>query len=228
MVRTLKGLVVAIPAAVTATGSAVARLIAVEQGDLVLGAATAAQLKSVGASIQRDEIAYTAQVDLERPKSVDEFFEIAIGQFGRIDAIILETAKGKTRSSPTEKSIALGVRRLLYCLDSALRYCVGDLHVINISPLADRYAIPVATTFLGGKLATSKSTVSSAPSLRMSVISPAEGVGSDNGTLARTVLHVLRESRNPDVTETVLWRRPQQPERRSRLAPTRSKIMVPL
>ncbi|AGK57504.1 hypothetical protein HYPDE_29128 [Hyphomicrobium denitrificans 1NES1] len=228
MVRTLKGLVVAIPAALTATGSAVARLVAAEQGDLVLGAVKAAQLKSVEVSIQRDETAYAAQVDLERPKSVDEFFKIAIGQFGRLDAIVLETARGTTRSTLTEKSIAQGARRLLYCLDSALRYCTGDLHVINISPLADRYAVPVAAAFLGGKLATSKSTASSAPSLRMSVISPADGVGSDDGTLARTVLHVLRESRNPDVTETVLWRRPQQPERRSKLAATRPKIMVPL
>ena len=228
MVRTLKGRVVAIPAAVTAMGSAVARLIAAEQGDLVLGAATAAQLKSVEMSIGRDEIAYAVQVDLERPKSVDEFFKIAIGQFGRVDALILETARGATRSTPTEKSIGLGARRLLYCLDAALRYCAGDLHVINISQLADRYAIPVATTFLGSKLATCKSMAASAPSLRMSVISPPDGAGPDDGTLARTVLHVLRESRNPDVTETILWRRPRQLERRSKLAATRSKITVPL
>lgn len=228
MVRALKGLVVAIPAAVTATGSAVARLVAAEQGDLILGAATAAQLKSAEMSIQPNDIAYAAHVDLERPKSVDEFFKIAIGQFGRIDAIVLETATAATRSTPTEKSIGQGVRRLLYCLDSALRYCAGDLHVVNISPGADRYAIPVASAFLGGKLATAKSTASPAPALRMSVISLADAAASDDGVLARTVLHVLHESRNPDVTETVLWRRSRQPERRSKLAATRSKIAVTL
>lgn len=230
MVRTLKGKVVAIPAAVTATGSAIVRLVAAEQGALALGAATAAQLRAAEALIQEreDEIAYPIQVDLERPKSVDEFFKIAIGQFGHIDAIVLETVKSTARSTLTEKSIGLGARRLLHCLDAALRYCAGDLHVINISPVAGRYAIPVATAFLGAKLATGKPTASSAPSLRMSVVSPFDGVGSDDGTLARTVLHVLRESRTPDVTETMLWRRPQRPEGRSKSFVARSKIMVPL
>lgn len=228
MVRTLKGKVVAIPMAGTATGSAVARLVAAERGELALGAATASQLRSAEALIQGEEIAYPIQVDLERPKSVDEFFKIAIGQFGHIDAIVLETMKATARSAFTEKSIGLGARRLLYCLDSALRHCAGDLHVVNISPVAGRCAIPVATAFLGAKLATNKSTASSTPSLRMSVISPFDGVGSDDETFARTVLHILRETRTPDVTETVLWRRPQEAERRSKSFVARSKIMVPL
>jgi NADP-dependent 3-hydroxy acid dehydrogenase YdfG len=228
MVRTLKGKVVAIPVAVTATGAAVARLVAAEQGELALGAATAAQLRSAEALIQDNELAYPIQVDLERPKSVDEFFKIAIGQFGHIDVIVLEAMKIAARSTPTEKSIGLGARRLLHCLDAALRHCTGDLHVVNISPVAGRYAIPVATAFLSAKLATGRSTASSAPSLRMSVISPFDGASSDDGTLARTVLHVLRETRTPDVTETLLWRQPQQPERRPKSFTARSKIMVPL
>lgn len=226
MVRTLEGLVIAIPAAVTATGSAVGRLVAAEQGELILGAATATQLKSVERSIQSGEISYPVQVDLEQAKSVDQFFKIAIGQFGRMDALVLET-KFPVRSTLIEKSIGSGVRRLIYCLDAALRYCTGDLHVVNISPGADRYAIPVANAFLGGRLATRKSQASPAPTVRMSVISPAERVGSDDGTLARTVLHVLRESRNVDVTETVLWQPPDKPDKRPKLA-TRSKITFPM
>lgn len=226
MVQTLEGLVVAIPAAATTTGSAVGRLVAAEQGELILGAATAAQLKSVERSIQPGEIAYGVQVDLEHAKSVDEYFKIAIGQFGRIDAIVLET-KFPVRSTLIEKSIGSGVRRLLYCLDAALRYCTGDLHVVTISPDADRYAIPVASAFLGGRLATRKTPASPAPTVRMSVISPAGRTVSDDGTLARTVVHVLREPRNVDVTETVLWQRPQKSDRRSKLAATRSKIMLP-
>lgn len=229
MVRTLKGKVVAIPASATSTGLAVARLVAAEQGELALGAATAAQLRAAEALIQDNELAYPIQVDLERPGSVDEFFKIAIGQFGHIDVIVLETTKVAARSMLTEKSIGLGARRLLHCLDAALRHCTGDLHVVNISPVAGSYAIPVATAFLGAKLATGGSTVSSAPSLRMSVVSPFDGADGGDGTLARTVLHVLRESRTPDVTETVFWRRPQQPERRrSKSFAARSKIMVPL
>jgi len=227
MVRTLEGLVVAIPAAATATGSAVQRLVAAEQGELVLGAAIATQFKSVERSIQPGEIAYAVQVDLEDAKSVDEFFKIAIGQFGRIDAIVLET-KFPRRSTLIEKSIGSGVRRLLYILDSALRYCTGDLHVVNISPGADRYAIPVASAFLGGRLATRKSPSSQAPTVRLSVISPSCRSGSDDGTLARSVLNVLRETRNVDVTETVLWQRPRKPDRRSKLSATRSKIMLPM
>ncbi len=108
MVRTLEGLVIAIPAAATATGSAVAGLIAAEQGELILGAQTTTQLQSVERSIQSGEISYPVQVDIEQAKSVDEFFKIAIAQFGRIDAIVLET-KFPKRSTLIEKSIGSGV-----------------------------------------------------------------------------------------------------------------------
>jgi NADP-dependent 3-hydroxy acid dehydrogenase YdfG len=225
MVQTIKGLVVAIPAALTATGCSIARLIAAEQGDLVLGATTADQLRTLETSIPPGEIAYAVQVDLERPKSVDEFFHIAIGQFGHLDAIVLETAKSAARSPP-EKAIGASVRRLLHCLDAALRYCEGDFHIVSISPLADRYAFPVATTFLGGKLAASKWAASSAPSLRMSIVSPADDANADDGTLARTVLHVLSEPRNPDVSEAMLWRRSPSSDRRPNPEGVRSKSTV--
>lgn len=227
MVRTLEGLVVAIPAAGTVTGQSIGRLVAAEQGELILGSATASQVKSLEASIQPGEIAYVAHVDLERAKSVDEFIKIAIGQFGRVDAIVLET-KFPRRASQVEKSIGVAVRRLLYCLNSALRYCAGDLHLINISPEADRYAIPVASAFLGSQLATRKPPASSAPTVRMSVLSPPKRAGSDDGTLVRTVLHVLRESRNVDVTETVLLGQPHASEGRSQLTAMRSKLMWPM
>jgi NAD(P)-dependent dehydrogenase (short-subunit alcohol dehydrogenase family) len=42
--------------------------------------------KSVERSIRPGEISYPVQVDIEQAKSVDEFFKIAIAQFGRIDA----------------------------------------------------------------------------------------------------------------------------------------------
>ncbi|MBN9280712.1 MAG: SDR family oxidoreductase [Hyphomicrobium denitrificans] len=227
MVRTLEGLVIAIPAAATATGSAIAGLIAAEQGELILGAQTTTQLKSVERSIRQGEISYPVQVDIEQAKSVDEFFKIAIAQFGRIDAIVLET-KFPKRSTLIEKSIGSGVRRLLYCLDAALRYCSGDLHVVTISPGADRYAIPVANAFLGGRLATRKTAASPALTVRMSVISLADRANSENGTLARTVLHVLRETRNVDVTETVLWQQTEQQDKRSKRASARTKITLPM
>jgi NADP-dependent 3-hydroxy acid dehydrogenase YdfG len=229
MVCGLKGKVIAIPAAMTATGSAVAKLVAAEQGELVLGAATAAQLKSAEALVPSEDLAYPVQVNLERPKSVDEFFKIAIGQFGHVDAIVLETLKPATQSALTERFIGHGARRLLHCLDAALKYCAGDLHIINVSPVAGRYAIPVASAFLGAKLATSKpATACAPPSLRMSVISPFDRATTEDGALARMILHVLREPRAPDVSETILWRQPAHPVRRSKAAIQRSKIMMPV
>jgi NADP-dependent 3-hydroxy acid dehydrogenase YdfG len=226
MIRSLKGKVIAIPFATTATGSAVAKLVAAEHGALVLGAATASQLRIVEAGIPKSDLAYAVQVDLERPKSVDEFFKMTVGQFGHVDAIVLETMKIASRMTLTEKSIGLGARRLLHCLDAALRYSVGDLHVVNIAPVAGRYAIPVATAFLGAKLATSKTALASGPSLRMSVVSPFDDHASNAGTLARTVLHVLREPRSPDIAELILRRQPEQENRRDKPASTRSKAMV--
>lgn len=228
MVRSLKSKVIAIPFAGTSVGSAIAKLVAAEQGELVLGAPTAEQLKTVDTTIPQSHNAYSVQVDLDRPKSVDEFFKIAIGQFGHVDTVVIETMKTAPRSAPTEKAIGLGARRLLHCLDAALRYSVGDLHIINIAPVAGRFAIPVATAFLGAKLATSKSASALAPRLRISVVSPFDGEASDDGTLARTVLHVMREARTPDITEIILRRRPGQRERTPKSFGARSRIMVPM
>lgn len=228
MVRSLKGKVVAIPLAATTTGSAIAKLVVADHGRTLLGAATAAQLKAVEADMPRSEAGYAMHVDLERPKSVDEFFKIAIGQFGRVDAIVLETMKIAPRATLTEKALGLSARRLLHCLDAALRYSVEDLHVINIAPVAGRYAIPVATAFLGAKLATSKSAAASAPMLRMSVVSPFDGGDSDAGTLARTVLHVLREPRTPGIAELILRRQVTSAARNNGQLAARSKIMVPM
>jgi NADP-dependent 3-hydroxy acid dehydrogenase YdfG len=210
----------------TAMGSAIARLVAEEEGDLVLGATTAAQVEVVEAVLPTPGIAYAMQVDLDRPKSVDEFFRIAIGQFGHVDAVVLESMKMSPRREITEKALGLGARRMLHCLDAALRYATGDLHVINIAPVAGRYAIPVATAFLGAKLATSKSGDASAPVVRMSVISAFDDASSEDGAVARTVLHSLREARMPDVSEAILGRRRDQPQRSSKSHAKRSKIMV--
>jgi hypothetical protein len=100
------------------------------------------------------------------------------------------------------------------------------LHVVNIAPVAGRYAIPVATAFLGAKLATSKSALASWPTLRMSVVSPFDDHASNAGTLARTVLHILREPRSPDIAELILWRQPEQEHRRVKPASQRSKAMA--
>jgi NADP-dependent 3-hydroxy acid dehydrogenase YdfG len=226
MVRTLNGKVVALPLAVSPLGAAVAKLVAAERGELVLGASTPAQLRTINAAMAGVHAAYSVQVDLDRPKSVDEFFKIAIGQYGHVDVIVVETMKTSQRSVAAEKAIGLGARRLLNCLDAALRYAEGDLHIVNVAPAAGRYAIPVATAFLGAKLATTKSAVT--PCLRMSVVSPFDGDGHDEGTLARTVLHVMREPRTPDITEMVLRRRIPHRPRDQKSLPTRSKILVPM
>jgi NADP-dependent 3-hydroxy acid dehydrogenase YdfG len=226
MTGVLSTKVIAIPTAVTPTGAAVAKLVAVEQGRLALGATTAADLKSAEGLLLDQDIAYPIQVDLERAKSVDEYFKIAIGQFGRIDAIVLEMMKAATRTMPSEKALGLGARRLLHCLDAAIRYCDGDLHIITISSVAGPFAVPVATAFLSAKLATGKLQAPQGPALRMSVISPFDSADADQDPVARTVLHVLREPRTPDITEKLFWRRPQQPVRRSKPLAPLSKIMA--
>lgn len=107
MVRSLKSKVIAIPFAGTSVGSEIAKLVAAEQGELILGAPTAAQLKTVDAAIPQSHNAYAVQVDLDRPKSVDEFFKIAIGQFGHVDTIVVETMKTASRSTLTEKAASV-------------------------------------------------------------------------------------------------------------------------
>jgi len=223
----LNSKVVAVPMCMTATGAAVVKLIADEQGRLVLGG-SGSQLKAAADLVCDEDVAYPIQVDLERPNSVNSFFKIAIGQFGHVDAIVLETIKSSPKSAPSEQALGLGARRLLYCLDAALRYCSGDLHIINISPAAGRFAVPVATAFLNAKLATNKAAAWSGPVLRMSIISPVASVGGDQGTIARTIVHALSEPRLPDMTEMVFWRKSEPTLRRAKPRTIRSKIMAPL
>jgi hypothetical protein len=224
MTHSLRKKVVAIPLAITPIGSAVAKLVVAEQGGLALGAPLAAQVKAVDASIDRRHGVYTQHVDLDRPKSISEFFKIAIGQFGHLDVIMIETIKSSTRNASVEKIIELSLRRLLHCLDAALPYIEGDLHIINIASAAGRFAIPVATAFLGAKLATMDQQAT--PRLRMSTVSPFDGETQEDGSLARTILHLMKEQRSPDVTETVLRRPAVAPQRHVKHAHARSKISM--
>jgi NADP-dependent 3-hydroxy acid dehydrogenase YdfG len=202
----LRKKVVAIPLSVTPMGLAVTKLVAAGHGALMLGAPTAAQLKVASAAVENRQRVYSQQVDLDRAKSVAEFFEVAIGQFGRLDAILVETVNPTTRAMSVEKLIDISARRLLHCLDAALEYAIGDLHVVNVSPVAGRFAMQVAKAFLGAKLATAK--LPRAPRLRMSVVLPSSEPVSADGSLARTVVHLMKEPYSPDVTEIVLNRLP--------------------
>jgi NADP-dependent 3-hydroxy acid dehydrogenase YdfG len=224
MNRSLRKKVVAIPLAVTPIGSAVAKLVAAEQGGLALGAPFAAQVKALDASIDRRHGVYSQHVDLDRPKSVSDFFEIIVGQFGHLDVIVIETIKSNARNATAEKIIELSLRRLLHCLDAALPFIEGDLHVINIAPVAVPFGIPVATAFLGAKLATTKLHV--APRLRMSTVSPFDGEPLEDGSLARTILHLMKEQRSPDVMETVLRRPIIEPQRHVKPPHARSKVSM--
>lgn len=223
--HSIKHKVVAIPLAVTRAGSMVARQVADEEGALVLGAPTAAQVKGLGVGLDPRRV-YALSVDLDRPKSVDDFFKIAIGQFGQLDVIVVETIRTPMRHAASPKAIGLAARRLLHCLDAALKYTACDLHIINVAPGAERYAIPIATAFLGARLATQKS--KSAPRVRMSAISPFEDDAADHGSLTRTILHIMREPRTPDTTEIVFQHRSESQAHYPKLAQARSKIMVPM
>jgi NADP-dependent 3-hydroxy acid dehydrogenase YdfG len=228
MVHTLRNKVVVIPHAVTPAGAAVAKLVQAQHGGLALGASGQAQFKALDAEIDGRQGAYAQRVDLDSPKSVAQFFNVAFAQFGRLDVIVVEAIPLPTPRASTAQMIDSGVRRLLHCLDAALEYAKGDLHVISIAPIVGRIAIPVATAFLGSKLATTK--MHSVPRLRMSIVSPFAGQHPDDASLARTVVNVMRESRSPDVTEIVL------PSRRGdahhsdakRHNHTRSKACLPL
>ncbi len=226
MVHTLRNKVVVIPHAVTATGSAVAKLVQAQHGGLALGASSQAQFKALDAEIDGRQGVYAQRVDLDRPTSVAQFFNVAFAQFGRLDVIVVEAIPSPSPRVSTAQTIDSGVRRLLHCLDAALEYAKGDLHVISIAPIVGRIAIPVATAFLGSKLATTK--IHSVPRLRMSIVSPFVGQHPEDASLARAVVNVMRESRSPDVTEIVLPSRREVHHSEAKKHNARSKMSLPL
>jgi len=229
MTRSLKNKVVAIPHAISATGSAVAKLVLSQHGRLALGALGQTQFKALDAEVDGRQDAYAQRVDLDNPKSVAQFFQVAFAQFGRIDVIVVEAAPAPAslgRATTTAQIIDTGVRRLLHCLDAVLEYAKDDLHVISIAPVVGRIAIPVATAFLGSKLATAK--ISSTPRVRMSIVSPFVGQHPDDSSLARTVINVMKEERSPDIADIVLPNHRAPRLREAKKSGARSKLFVPI
>jgi hypothetical protein len=64
------------------------------------------------------------------------------------------------------------------------------------------------------------------PRLRMSLVSPFDGQILEDGSLARTVLHVMKEQRSPDITELILRPPPMHGDREHKQLNGRSKMMV--
>ncbi len=214
----LEGKVTVIPRATTSYGEAITDLLLSERGRVALGASPA-QFEPLDARIDGREGAHCQPVDLDRPASVSEFFQIAFAQFGHLDVVVLELTPSKRQRLTPEKAIELGTRRLLYCLDAALPYVDRELHFICVSPVSGPAGIPIATAFLAAKFATTKETKT--PRVRMSIVSPPEDTSSSEGSLARSILHLMKETRSPDILETVL-----SPERRQRRQARRPRFEI--
>lgn len=222
--RVLKGKVAAIPCATSSYGEAIAELVLDEGGRVALGASPA-RFEPLDARIDGREGTHCQPVDLDRPGSIGEFFHIAFAQFERLDVVVLELIPSRRLRMTPEKAIEFGTRRLLYCLDAVLPYAGDDLHLICLAPASGPAGIPIATAFLAAKFATTQAT--KAPRVRMSIISPPEEPSAGEASLARTVVHLMKEERSPDVLEKVLS--PQRGQRRQARRPrfdVRSKLCV--
>ncbi len=225
MTHSLKNRVVAIPSATSAYGEAIAGLILQADGRLALGA-SATQFPMLDAKVDGRDGVYCQPVDLDRAKSTNEFFQIACAQFGRLDVVVLEAVPTKAKRVTVEKQVELGTRRLLHCLDAALPYVGEDLHFICIAPAYGPAAIPIATAFLGAKLSAAQATA--VPSIRMSIVSPPTSSPSDDLSFARTIVHLMREARIPDIVETVLSpRKKSRRQEQKRLIERQAKMSVP-
>lgn len=200
-VRALTGKVIAIPSANARYDETLTELVLEQGGRLAFGA-SAAQFEVFDAKIDGRDGVYCQPIDLDRPKSVSEFFQIAFAQFERLDVVVLDTAASKRQRLTTEKAIELETRRLLHCLDAVFPYIDGDLHVLCIAPASGAAAIPVATAFLAAKFAAKRATT--APRVRMSIASPRNDRSEDDASFARTIVHLISEPRMPDIIETVL------------------------
>ncbi|MBS0237903.1 MAG: hypothetical protein JSR89_05720 [Proteobacteria bacterium] len=216
LARALTGKVAAIPLATTPFGGAITDLVLEQGGRLALGVSPA-QFEAFDAKIDGREGAHCQHVDLDRPHSLSEFFQIAFAQFEHLDVVVLELASPKRRRMTTEKAIEAGTRRLLYCLDAVLPYIGGDLHFICVAPASGPAVIPISTAFLAAKFATTRKTP--APRIRMSIVSPPEDSAAGEVALARAVVHLMKEARSPDILETVL-----SPQPRQRRQPRRSRF----
>ncbi|CCB66367.1 hypothetical protein [Hyphomicrobium sp. MC1] len=210
------GKVVVIPFAHTVAGGRIADGLQANEYRLALGA-TPAHFQALDARIDGRENVYCQPVDLDRPESVNTFFQIAFAQVGQPDVIVLEALPINGRRLPAERTVEIATRRLLHCLDAALPHLGETLHFLFIAPAYGPAAIPIATAFLGAQAAANGKT--SIPKVRMSVVSPPPAYPCDDAAFARTIVHLIEEPQYPDVTEAVL-----SPTRKSRPRSTRSDV----
>ena len=110
------------------------------------------------AILSGDDPKITIDELLETAKSVDALL-ITLNEKCRKDVIdrMPENVKcistfSIARNATAEKIIELSLRRLLHCLDAALPFIEGDLHVINIAPVAVSFGIPVGDGVLGREI----------------------------------------------------------------------------
>jgi hypothetical protein len=200
MEHALKGKVVAIPSALTTLGTRIVALLLDEESRLGLGAASH-HFETLDARLDGREGTYCQPVDLDHPESVKTFFQIVFAQLGQPYVIVLEVLS-KNRRLTAEKAIDVGARRLLHCLDAALPYVGRELHLICIATAYGPAAIPVAAAFLATKQ--SSTGAGACPRVRVSTVSASTGSRMDEDSLARSIVHVMREAQSPDISEAKL------------------------
>lgn len=213
MVHDLEGKVIAIPSSHAPYGTHIVESLLKCENRVALGA-PAADFQMLDARIDGRDGVFCQPVDLDRETSANTFFQIAFAQLGPIDIIVLEMLPAKARRMSAEKAVGVGTRRLLHCLNAALPYVGDDLHLMCIAPAYGPAAIPITTSFLAAKIASSG--IMKTPRVRMSVVSPPTDSAWDDAAFARSIVHLLRETRSPDVTETVLPARRRGPRQHAK------------
>jgi hypothetical protein len=195
------GEIIAIPSAHTVLGETIIKPLLDRGNRLALGAGPA-QFRALDTRIDGCEGAHCQPVDLDSPKSMHSFFQIAHAQLGKIDAIIFEALPPRGRCTPTARSIEIGTRRLVHCLDAVVPYLGDEMHIISINSGYGLAAIPVARAFLDAKFAATGKAITAR--IRISVVCPSPSSPLDEVSLANSVVHVVSQSHCPDISVAIL------------------------
>ncbi|MDP0492131.1 MAG: SDR family oxidoreductase [Verrucomicrobiota bacterium JB023] len=204
--------VILITGASSGIGEAAARMLAAKGYRVFIGARRLERLASIVKEIQdAGGIAHCSPLDVTNFESVESFVKLAMGEFGRIDAIVNNAGLmplsplGAVKIEEWDRMIDVNIRGVLHGIAATLPTFQeqGGGHVINISSVAGHQVFPNCAVYSGTKFAVraiSEGLRIENPKVRVTVISP----GATVSELAETTTHKESAEMVSKFRETIL------------------------
>lgn len=191
----MKDKVIAISGASSGIGEAIARHLASRGAKILLGARRTERLEKLAAEL--GDSVHAAHLDVSSRSSFQEFVDLAVSKFGRLDVLINNAGimplspLDADRVKEWEQTIDVNIKGVLYGISAAYPQFRKQEsgHLINVSSVAGHIVFPSATVYCATKHAVRVISdgfrQESGPNIRTTILSP----GAVRSELANSIKH---------------------------------------